>query len=65
MLRDELLKREAEGRPIQVGVSGAGWMGSGFLAQVAHVPGMEVTVLASASTRSAYDAFMATGIEKR
>jgi predicted homoserine dehydrogenase-like protein len=64
MLRDELLKREAEGRPIQVGVSGAGWMGSGFLAQVALVPGMEVNVLADASTRSAYDAFMATGIEK-
>jgi len=63
MLRDELLKREAEGRPIQVGVSGAGWMGSGFLAQVAHVPGMEVTVLADASTRAARDAFIATGIE--
>jgi len=64
MLRDELLKREAEGRPIQVGVSGAGWMGSGFLAQVAHVPGMEVNVLADASTRSAYDAFMAPRSEK-
>jgi predicted homoserine dehydrogenase-like protein len=64
MIRDELLRREAEGRPIRLGVSGAGWMGSGFLAQVAHVPGMEVVVLADADTRAAWEAYMATGVQQ-
>jgi predicted homoserine dehydrogenase-like protein len=64
MLQQELLRLEAEGNPIRVGVSGAGWMGSGFLAQVAHVPGMEVAVLADADTRAAWEAFASTGVEK-
>jgi predicted homoserine dehydrogenase-like protein len=64
MIRDELLRREAEGHPIRLGVSGAGWMGSGFLAQVAHVPGMEVTVLADSDTRSAWEATMAAGVRR-
>ena len=63
MLRDELLRRQAEGRPIRLGVSGAGWMGSGFVAQVAHVPGMEVIVLADADTRAAREALVATGVD--
>ena len=50
MLQEELRRLEAEGKPIRLGVSGAGWMGSGFVAQVAHVPGMEVSVLADADT---------------
>jgi predicted homoserine dehydrogenase-like protein len=64
MIRDELLKREAEGQPIRLGVSGAGWMGSGFLAQVAHVPGMEVIVLADADMRAAWEAYTATGVNR-
>ena len=44
----ELKALETKGNPIRVGVSGAGWIGSGFVAQVAHVPGMDVTVLADA-----------------
>jgi predicted homoserine dehydrogenase-like protein len=64
MMQQELLRCEAEGNPIRVGVSGAGWMGSGFLAQVTHVPGMEVVVLADADTRAAWDALMATGVER-
>jgi len=60
----ELQELEAKGRPIRVGVSGAGWIGSGFVAQVAHVPGMTVNVLADADTQAAWDAFVATGIEK-
>jgi len=64
MLQKELLRLEAEARPIRVGVSGAGWMGGGFLAQVAHVPGMEVAVLADADTRAAWETFTSTGIEK-
>jgi predicted homoserine dehydrogenase-like protein len=62
MMREELLQLEAHGRPIRVGASGAGWMGSGFLAQVAQVPGMEVVVLADADTKAARDTFMATGV---
>ena len=62
MLQQELLRLEAEGNPIRVGVSGAGWMGGGFLAQVAHVPGMEVSVLADADTRAAWETFAAVGV---
>lgn len=64
MMRQELLKREAEGNPIRVGVSGAGWIGSGFIAQVAHVPGMEITVLADTDTRAALEAFLAAGLAR-
>jgi predicted homoserine dehydrogenase-like protein len=64
MIRQELLRLKAQGNPIRVGVSGAGWIGSGFVAQVAHVPGMEVTVLADADTCTAWEAFTATGIER-
>ncbi|MBC8446959.1 MAG: NAD(P)-dependent oxidoreductase [Chloroflexi bacterium] len=64
MLRQDLLNLEAKNTPIRVGVSGAGWMGSGFVAQVAHVPGMEVTVLADADTRRAWDTFVATGVAR-
>jgi predicted homoserine dehydrogenase-like protein len=64
MLHQELSRLETEGKPIRVGVSGAGWMGSGFLAQVAHIPGIEVSVLADADTRSAWEAFIATGAER-
>ncbi len=64
MISQELLQRQAKGSPIRVGVSGAGWMGSGFVAQMAHVPGMEVTVLADADTCAAWEAFMVTGIEQ-
>ncbi|HID87066.1 MAG TPA: NAD(P)-dependent oxidoreductase, partial [Anaerolineae bacterium] len=63
MLHRELLDLEAKGTPIRVGVSGAGWMGSGFVAQVSHVPGMEVVVLADANTGAAREAFIASGVE--
>lgn len=62
MIHRELQRLQAQGKPIRVGASGAGWMGSGFLAQVKHVPGMEVVVLADADTQAAWDAFIATGV---
>src|SRR3990170_1608105 len=62
MLQQDLAKREAEGKPIRVGVSGAGWIGSGFVAQVAHMAGMRVSVLADANPRLAREAFLATGL---
>ena len=44
-MRKELESLQAAGTPIRIGISGAGWMGSGFVAAVSHVPGMEVTVI--------------------
>jgi predicted homoserine dehydrogenase-like protein len=64
MLQQELRRLEAEGNPIRLGVSGAGWMGSGFVTQVAHVPGMEVSVLADANTEAAWEALTVGGIPK-
>ncbi len=58
----ELLQRQAEGRPIRVGASGAGWMGSGFIAQVEQMPGMTVNVLADADVEAACQAFVAAGV---
>ena len=62
MLHEELARREADGRPIRVGVSGAGWIGSGFVAQVSLMKGMLVSVLADPDTGLARQAFQATGL---
>lgn len=62
MLRDELRQRAAYGQPIRVAASGAGWMGSGFAAQMAHVPGMELSVLIDPDLAAARAAFTATGL---
>ncbi|MBE7554965.1 MAG: NAD(P)-dependent oxidoreductase [Anaerolineales bacterium] len=63
-LRQELLRRQAENKPIRVGASGAGWMGSGFVAAMKHVPGMEVVLLADADTKAAWNAFLSTGLSR-
>lgn len=62
MLRDELQALAAQGRPIRIGANGAGWMGSGFVAAVAHVPGMQVAVLSDRDLEAARQAFHAAGI---
>lgn len=41
-LYGKLLEREAQGNPIKVGVIGAGQMGTGMVAQISTIPGMEV-----------------------
>jgi predicted homoserine dehydrogenase-like protein len=61
-LRLELEKRAAAGNPIRVGVSGAGWIGSGFVAQVAQMKGITVPVLADTDTDAAFRALVATGV---
>ena len=39
----ELIKRQKEfGRPVRVGLAGAGQMGSGLAAQIGRIPGMEL-----------------------
>ncbi len=63
MIKAELDRLVAAKTPIRIGVSGAGWMGSGFVAQVAQMPGMAVTMLADSNVRLAHDAFLATGVQ--
>ena len=41
-----LAKRTEAGRPVRVGLIGAGKFGAMFLAQVPHVPGLEVAAIA-------------------
>lgn len=62
MIHQELEKRHADGIPIRVGVSGAGWIGSGFVQQVAQMKGMTVTLLADEDTKAAFDTFLASGV---
>jgi predicted homoserine dehydrogenase-like protein len=62
MLRQELLRRESQDQPIKVGVSGARWMGSGFVAQVNHVPGMKVNLLADHDISKARKTFLQVGV---
>jgi predicted homoserine dehydrogenase-like protein len=64
MLFQELRRLEAEKRPIKVGAHGAGWMGSGFVAQMAQTPGMELTALAAADVAEARAAFLASGLSE-
>ncbi|MBK7179940.1 MAG: hypothetical protein IPH82_22625 [Chloroflexi bacterium] len=63
MLLNELKQRAASGQPIRIAASGAGWMGSGFAAQMAHVPGMELSVLIDPDLAAARAAFTATGLD--
>jgi predicted homoserine dehydrogenase-like protein len=58
----ELLRRESLGKPIRVGANGAGWMGSGFVAQMTQVPGMELVILSDDNVGAARDAFVNAGI---
>jgi len=62
MIFNELNRRQAEGKPIRVAVSGAGWIGSGFVHQVALMKGMSVEILADENTSAAHRAFLASGV---
>jgi predicted homoserine dehydrogenase-like protein len=63
-LRKDLLKRESEGRPILVGANGAGWMGSGFVAQVARTKGMRIALLCDEDPGRARAALESTGVAR-
>lgn len=64
MLFQELRRLEASKRPIRVAAHGAGWMGSGFAAQMAQTPGMELTVLADEDVAAARAAFLSQGVDE-
>lgn len=63
MISKELEQLEAGGKPIRIGVSGAGWIGSGFVKQVSQMKGMDVNVLADTDTSAAYRAFADCGVK--
>ena len=60
-----LIKREQEiGRPVRVGLAGAGQMGSGLAAQIGKIPGMELVACADIDKNRAENALGLAGIEK-
>src|SRR3954462_13837368 len=62
-LSKRLREREAElGRPVRVGLAGAGQMGIGFAAQVQRIPGMTVSAIADVLPGRATAAFEQAGI---
>jgi predicted homoserine dehydrogenase-like protein len=62
---DRLLQeREEQGRPIRVGMIGAGFMGRGVVNQITHsVNGMELVAIANRSVDRAAAAFAYAGVE--
>src|SRR5271165_5308811 len=60
---DELLKaREAQGKPIRVGMLGAGFMGQGLTNQITNsVPGMRMVAVYSRKLQRALDVFSYSG----
>ena len=56
-----LQKRAATGRPVRVGLIGAGKFGSMFLSQVPSTPGLEVAAIADLSPDRARAACRAVG----
>ena len=53
----ELIKRQKElGRPVRVGLAGAGQMGSGLAAQIGRIPGMELVACADIDEKRAENA---------
>jgi predicted homoserine dehydrogenase-like protein len=62
--RDRLLDRQSTtGRPVRVGLVGAGQMGRGFVAQVRRIAGMEVVAVADIDVQRATGALKAAGVE--
>jgi predicted homoserine dehydrogenase-like protein len=62
--RERLLDRQSTtGRPVRVGLVGAGQMGRGFVAQVRKIAGMEVVAVADIDVQRATGALKAAGIE--
>ncbi|MBB3845644.1 NAD(P)H-dependent oxidoreductase [Xanthomonas arboricola] len=64
---DRLLQaRAAEGRPVRVGLYGAGFMARGIVNQIAHsVPGMRVSVICNRSVDKALEAYRQAGQHAR
>ena len=63
-LSSKLAEREANGRPIQVGIIGAGKFGSMFISQCHRTPGMRLAGLADLDKDRALAALERTGYPK-
>ena len=62
MIFEELKKLELLRTPIHLGVSGAGWLGTGYVKAISHVKGMRVDLIADPAIDQAKKAFIDTGI---
>ena len=62
MIFEDLAKLESQHKPIRLGVSGAGWMGSGYVKAFSHVQGMRVNLIADPDISLAKKAFTESGI---
>jgi predicted homoserine dehydrogenase-like protein len=57
------MQRQADlGRPIRIGLVGAGQMGRGYVAQTSRMPGMEVVAIADVALDRATAAFASVGV---
>lgn len=56
-------RESATGRPVRVGLAGAGQMGSGYVAQVQRIAGMEIGAIADVDSARASAAYKAAGVE--
>jgi len=63
MIHQALKRRDAEGRPIQVGFVGAGRMGSGALAQIGQMRGIRNAVIADLAVDRARRAWCLCGVD--
>jgi len=64
ILDTALARREAEGRPIRVGMIGAGFMGRGLANQIINsVPGMTLVAIANRTGANAERAYTEAGVE--
>ena len=60
-LHHRLMKRAERGRPLRVGLIGAGKFGAMFLAQAPRIPGLQVLGVADLSVSRAKKALAAAG----
>ncbi len=58
MMHKVLQARQQAGNPIRLGASAIEWMGSGLVAAVSHVAGMEISLLANADVEEGIQAFL-------
>ncbi|PLS83716.1 MAG: NAD(P)-dependent oxidoreductase [Chloroflexi bacterium] len=61
-LYEQLAERQRTGKPISVGLVGAGQMGTGLVSQVALMQGMDVTAIADIALDRARQALVAAGV---
>ena len=62
-LSSRLRARERElGRPVRIGLAGAGQMGMGFVAQVQRIPGLETAAIADVLPGRPKEAFAQAGV---